>query len=171
MQRTARRRLLRRQPHVVLREPILQRVNRHDAQDRPSRRVAQENVRKTHDLQRLPQTHRMRQNAPKTRRRFEPIDALDQIIEQESHAADLVGFNDPRDLGRHIDIRFSVRMAYVDDDATLLVGLVELVVRVHPRVARVFVRFVRVRIAFVFRHDYAVVVGGDVDCLDWRRSG
>ena len=46
-------------------KPVLERVDRHDDQDSFAARVAQETVHERHDLQRLAQTHAVREDAAK----------------------------------------------------------------------------------------------------------
>lgn len=104
------------------------------------------------------QTNKYKPKILKNKRYHQPPNALHQIIVQKPHAANLMRLYDPGNLRRDVNVGFVFGVADVDNHAAPLVGLVELVISVHARVAGVFVGFVGVRVALVFRDDDAVVV-------------
>lgn len=80
---------LRGEPHVELAVPVLQGVDRHNAQDCLGRRIPKENIHKADHLDGLSQAHAVGKDAAKAHTVLVPRNGLHQVVIQEPNTTNL----------------------------------------------------------------------------------
>ena len=85
---------------IELGQPVLKCVDGDDAEDRPGRGVAQQDVYEGDDLQGLAKPHVVRQYTTEALGVVESFQGFNQIVVEESHSSYLVGLDVLAQLGR-----------------------------------------------------------------------
>ena len=145
------------QPVVELSQPVLDRVDRHDAQHLPAARVRQEDVDEGDHLEGLAETHAVRQDAAEALTSSEPFLRLDDVVVEEPDASDLVRFGHRRKLRGKQSVPIAVWVADVHQDVALRVGHVEGIVDVETAVVWILV-LVIVLLSVVLMEDWLLMV-------------
>ena len=130
---------LRWKPVVELGQPVLDRVDRHDAEHLPAARARKEDVDEGDDLEGLAEPHAVRQDASESLAATEPLLRLNDVVVQEPDASDLMRLCHRRQLGSEQGVAVAVRVADVHQDVAFGIRHIEGVVDVESAVVWIFV--------------------------------